>query len=79
MKSEQYAEIVDESLMIGSQKMLLTLGVNADKLTKTPIAHKDVHILKMSVAPSWNGWRIWSDLRETEKDIGHPPEYIISH
>jgi len=78
MKSEQYAEIVDESLMIGSQKMLLTLGVNADKLTKTPIAHKDVHILKMSVAPSWNGWRIWSDLRETEKDIGHPPEYIIS-
>lgn len=78
IKSESYAEILDESFMIGGQKMLLTLGVNANKTNATPVTHKDIHILKMSVSSSWNGWNVWSNLRDTENRIGHPPEYIIS-
>ena len=72
-----YGMIVDESMMIGSQKLLLTLGVKAEH-PSNPISHRDVEVLGMSVRPSWNGAAVCSELEEVSRRVNHPPLYVIS-
>lgn len=76
--SGNYAAIFDESMMVGSQKMLLTLGVKADKKGNEPLCHSDVAVLKMSVKSSWNKQSVAADLEELAGRIGHPPDYVVS-
>jgi hypothetical protein len=72
-----YAMIVDESMMIGSQKMLLTLGVKAQQKGRT-LSHEDVEILSMNVRRSWNGEAICSELGAIASRVHHHPSYVIS-
>jgi len=74
---KDYALITDESMMIGSQKMLLTLGVKAKHQGK-PLSHSDVEVLGMSVRPSWNSQAVCSELEDASKRVNHPPLYVIS-
>jgi hypothetical protein len=74
---KDYAMITDESMMIGSQKMLLTLGVKA-KHQGQPLSHSDVEILGMSVRSSWNSQAVCSELEDASKRVNHPPSYVIS-
>jgi hypothetical protein len=74
---EDYALIVDESMMIGSQKMLLTLGAPA-RHDGSPLSHGDVEVLGMSVRPSWNSQRVCSELEEVCGQLERPPAYVIS-
>ena len=53
-KGKRYALIVDESMMIGSEKMLLTLAVAADNIGMA-ITEKNITIVDISIAKSWNG------------------------
>lgn len=76
--SGDYAIIFDESMMVGSQKMLLTLGINARKQGIAALCPADVEILKMSVQSSWNKEKVADDLKELTDRIGHPPCYVIS-
>lgn len=73
-----YAAVIDESMMVGSEKMLLTLGLKAEKDTGSPIRHEDVKVLRMSVCSSWNAQKIEADLQQTAKKAGRPPSYVIS-
>ena len=75
---KDYAAIIDESMMVGSEKMLLTLGLSAEKGTNSPIRHEDVEVLSMSIKSSWNGENIRTDLQQTANKIGHSPTYVIS-
>ena len=77
LKKEEYAVIVDESMMIGSQKILMTLGVEAKHKGKA-LSHSDVEILGITVRPSWNGEAITSELKDISKKVGHNPLYAIS-
>ena len=52
-KSNDYAMIIDESMMIGSEKLLVTQGIPACH-KGTPVKEKDVCILDMSVSSSWD-------------------------
>jgi hypothetical protein len=72
-----YAMIVDESMMIGSQKMLLTLGIKAEHRGK-PLSHGDVEVLGMNVRSSWNGDAIRSVLEDISRRLNLPPLYVIS-
>lgn len=72
-----YAEVVDESMMIGSEKLLLTLGVPAEHQGR-PLNYADVNILDVAVADSWNGENIGAQLRKSGKKVGHNPLYVIS-
>ena len=74
---KDYAMITDESMMIGSQKMLLTLGVKAGH-RGNPLSHSDVEVLGMSVRPSWNSQAVCSELEDASKRVNHPPLYVIS-
>lgn len=76
-KDKRYALIVDESMMIGSEKLLLTLAVDADHKGHA-ITEKDIVVVDISVARSWNGESIKDVLEKVAKKIGHAPEYVIS-
>jgi hypothetical protein len=52
--SGEYATIVDESMMVGNEKLLLTLGVSAVKDGHKSLQTGDVRVLYMSVRTSWN-------------------------
>lgn len=77
LNGSKYAQIVDESMMIGSEKLLLTLGIPA-KHTGKPLTPGDVKILDMAVADSWNGERVAERLTIASARVGHHPEYVIS-
>ena len=75
---KDYAQIVDESMMLGSEKMLLTLGVEAEKVGDNALQHKDVKVLDISVDKSWNSQTVQERLEATEKKTGRRPLYSIS-
>lgn len=77
LKGKRYALIVDESMMIGSEKLLLTLAIPADNRGSV-ITEKDISIADISVAKSWNGDSIQEVLEKVVDKIGHKPEYVIS-
>jgi transposase-like protein len=74
---EDYALVVDESMMIGSQKMLLTLGVKAQHEGR-PLSHGDVEVLGMSVRQSWNSEAVCSELEDVSRRLNGRPSYVIS-
>lgn len=76
-KDKRYALIVDESMMIGSEKLLLTLAVPAIN-AGSAITEKNVTIVDISIAKSWNGTNIKNVLEKVADKIGHKPEYVIS-
>ena len=76
-KDKRYALIVDESMMIGSEKLLLTLAMPAIN-TGSAITEKDITIVDISIAKSWNGTSIKNVLEKVADKIGHKPEYVIS-
>lgn len=76
-KSKDYALVVDDSMMMGSEKLLLTLGIPA-KHQGSPLTGKDVSILDMSVSSSWNGEGIKDRLLAASAKIGYSPQYVIS-
>jgi len=77
LKNCDYAEIVDESMMIGSEKLLLTIGVPA-KHQGRPLVCTDVSMLDIAIAGSWNGEKIGEHLVKAAEKVGHDPLYVIS-
>ncbi|OAV63872.1 hypothetical protein Barb6_03492 [Bacteroidales bacterium Barb6] len=57
-------------MMSGSDKMLLSLGVNAEKKSDVPLRRSDVRVLDISVASSWNSTGIKAVLAATKKKEG---------
>jgi len=77
LQDTDYAEIVDESMMIGSEKLLLTIGVPA-KHQGRPLDYTDVNMLDIAIANSWNGEKIGKHLVKAGQKVGHDPLYVIS-
>ncbi len=73
-----YAMIVDESMMIGSKKLLLTLGVKATKDEQVPLGHQHVEVLGISAKPSWNSRSITEDLQKSMLKMKAAPPYVVS-
>lgn len=76
-KERDYAQIVDESIMIGNEKLLVTLGIPSSHQGR-PLRHSDVSILDMSISPGWTGETVKSQLQKASQKVGHAPEYVIS-
>lgn len=77
LQDTKYAQIVDESMMIGSEKLLLTLGIPAEHQGR-PLNSNDVSILDIAVANSWSGEGVGAQLKTASKKVGHDPSYVIS-
>ena len=72
-----YAIICDESITIGSQKLLLFLGVPAKHLNR-PLRHSDVQPLGIYVSSYWKAEDIAMKLKQIIEKIGYDPEYVLS-
>lgn len=77
LKGTDYAEITDESMMIGEEKLLFTVRVPA-KHQGCPLKFSDTNVLDIAVAKSWNGETVTRQLKKTQEKVGHQPDYIIS-
>ena len=77
LADKEYAQITDESMMIGSEKLLLTLGVPAEHQGRA-LQYDDVQVLDIAIAGSWSGEKIGKQLRSAAEKTGHSPQYVIS-
>ena len=77
-QEEDYAIITDESMMIGSEKMLLTLGIKAEKKRKQTLCFQDIDVLDISIEGSWNGEKIANVFSEIQDKVGKAPCYVLS-
>lgn len=72
-----YAMVVDESITIGSQKLLLILGIPSQHLGRT-LKHEDVIVLGLFVSGSWKTEDVRSKLVAIADEVGHDPDYVLS-
>lgn len=76
-KVKKFAMVVDESIAINGQKLLLTLGFPSEHQGR-PLRHEDVTVLDMSVSKSFNGDDVQDRIEAAEKSAGSTSDYIIS-
>lgn len=76
LSGENYAVVIDESMMIGSCKSLLTLAIPAKHHGK-PISHADTMIIGINNSDSFNGESVGDCLMKSVERIGHKPQYVI--
>lgn len=74
---KEFAVIMDESIMINKEKLLLTLGFNPEQ-TKEPLKHKDMVVLGMKVGASFNRTDVKNELDRISACLGSTPKYGIS-
>lgn len=80
-KQGDYVGIIDESIQIGQEKLLLLLGVKleAERRLVAPLSHNDVEVLGMEVQHSWDGEQIADFIK---RRMAHHTEmklrYVIS-
>lgn len=76
-KGGKYAVVVDESIFVNSEKLLLLLGIPADH-TGSPVKHEDVTVIGMQVGSSFCGDDVKKALDDSAQKAGSAPEYVIS-
>lgn len=76
-KGEKYAMVMDESIAINGQKLLLALAIPSDHQGR-PTRHEDVTILEMSVASKFNGEDIKEKVQCAADNAGANPQFVIS-
>ena len=77
LSDKEYCSIMDESITVGKQKLLLTLATPAKPLGH-PLRHDDVEVLGIAVAPSWDGEAVKNEVEHCSKKAGHDPSYVVS-
>jgi hypothetical protein len=75
---EKRAAIVDESMMLGSEKMVLTLCIDAEKTSNKALCGSDVDVVDISVSDQWNSTKIKRIFTEIEEKTRTKPVYVIS-
>jgi hypothetical protein len=69
---------VDESMTVGSEKLLLTSGAAPEKRGDKSLTEGDVRVLDMSVKRSWNSAGIGEVCEKTEEKMQPAPAYTVS-
>ena len=76
-KGKKFAMVMDESIAINSQKLLLALAIPSEHQDR-PVKHEDVTVLNMTVGANFKGEDIENKIDEVTKSAGSEPEYVIS-
>ena len=77
LKDIDYAAVIDECMMIGSQKLFPVLSVPAEHKGR-PLQLEDVHVIGFHVQSSWNAEDASKALDTDIEAIGKRPKYAIS-
>lgn len=75
--NKKFAYIIDESIMVNREKLLLILGVPAEHLGR-PIKHEDVTVIGMKSSSGFKGNDIKQEIEKSIEKNGAKPDYIIS-
>lgn len=75
--NQKYGVIIDESIMINKEKLLLVLGFKADNEGHS-LNHRDIMVLDMRVGECFKRADIKSSIDEISASVGRRPEYGIS-
>ena len=75
---KNYAVIVDESMMLGSEKMVLSLCTQAEKTNDNALCGRDVKVLDISVSDRWNSTKIKDIFTDIEEKTEAKPVYVVS-
>jgi hypothetical protein len=78
MYPQGYALIIDESMVIGQQRMMVVLGLPAEKTGIHACKFDVVRLLYLSVKSSWKGSDIAELLEKVKEKMGAAPLYVIS-
>ena len=73
-----YSLIIDESMVIGQERLFVILGVKSFKLGDEALGMSQVKILSMSAQPSWTGEQIAAEIKKVTEKEGKSAEYVIS-
>lgn len=73
-----YAQIIDESLLIGGEKVMLSLGVNSTKTTQDALCRQDIRVLNICSGSHFDSQSIKEMMTQTALKVGKPPLYVIS-
>lgn len=76
-KDKDYAAIVDECMMIGSEKLLPILAVPAEHHGR-PLQLSDVKVVDFHVKPKWTAQTVSDSLSELVPLMGKTPSYVIT-
>ena len=74
---EAYAIILDASISVGDQQLLLALKVPADHTGKA-LTHSDEEVVGMAVSEGWPAAKVEEFCEEINKEQKHGPEYYIT-
>ncbi|MDY2849326.1 MAG: hypothetical protein SOT67_03550 [Bacteroidaceae bacterium] len=74
-KEGKYAVVVDESIFVNSEKLLLLLGIPA-RHRGEPVKHEDVTVVGMKVSKAFDGDDINQEIEEAARKAGGSPEYV---
>ena len=76
-KGVDYVAVMDESIMVNKEKLLLTLGIKAEHQGR-PVSHKDVTVLDMKVGASFKREDVNDAIERVTEACGQAPEYGVS-
>lgn len=76
-QGRRYAHIIDESIMINKEKLLLVLGVPAEHTGK-PLNHEDVTVLGMHIGSCFKRDDVKEAIEKASEKTGSSPEYGVS-
>ncbi len=76
-QKQKYGVVIDESIMINKEKLLLVLGFKADHEGR-PLGHGNVTVLDMRIGECFRREDIRSSLEDISGSAGIAPEYGVS-
>lgn len=76
-KGKKFAMVMDESIAINGQKLLLALAIPSEHQDR-PVRHEDVTVLNMTVGANFKGEDIKNKISEVTISAGSEPQYVIS-
>ena len=77
LKDMSYAAVIDECMMIGSEKLLPVLAIPAEHQGH-PVQLSDVKVIGLNVRPGWNADMVAETLEANIESIGTRPKYVIT-
>lgn len=78
MTGQQVSLIIDESIRLGQEKLLLILSVPFSKLTQSALTFQDVKVVYMKGAISWTGEKIRQVVDDLQKTGSFEVKNILS-
>lgn len=78
LDGEKVCLIIDESIRLGNEKLLLILACRADKVKQGGLSYEDVEVCYMRGSDSWTGEKIQKEVDKLLGDKDYDLDYIVS-